>query len=187
MMMTPGCERRKAVWGCIVAVVMMAAPVFAQSDPVESARGLYASAAYDDALTMLDGLRSSAERSAIGPIEYYRALCLLALGKPTDADSAIEAAVDAMPFAQPSASDSSPRVRAAFREVRRRVLPAIIEQRYDDAKAAFDRKDAAAAERFREVIKLVDEPDIQDIAGQPALSQIRALASDYFALSAQRQ
>jgi hypothetical protein len=187
MMKAPGCDRRKAVWGCIAFAVMIAAPVFAQSDPVESAHGLYTSAAYDDALRLLDGLRPSAERSTLGRIEYYRALCLLALGRPTDADTAIEAAVDAMPFAQPSASDTSPRVRAAFRDVRRRVLPTIIEHRFADAKAAFDRKDTAAAERFREVLALIDEPDIQDVAGQSELAQIRALAADYFVLSSQRK
>src|SRR5262249_20779152 len=119
--------------------------------------------------------------------EYYRALCLLAVGKAADANVAIEMAVNALPFAQPSATDTSPSVRATFREVRRRALPAIIERRYVDAKAAFDRKDTAAAERFREVVALIDEPDIQDGATQPALHQMRALAADYFALSVQRQ
>jgi len=164
----------------------MSTPVSAQSREVESARALYAAAAYDDALTMLNSLRASGAVADVGRIEYYRALCLLALGKTSDADTAIELAVNAMPFAQPSATES-PRVQSAFRDVRRRVLPVLIEHRYADAKAAFDRKDPAAPERFKDVLALIDEPDIQDVTGQPRLSQIRALAADYYALSVQRQ
>jgi len=166
---------------------MITVPALAQSDPMESARELYASAAYDDALRLLDGLRPSADSSSVGQIEYYRALCLLALGKTVEADWAIEMAVDAMPSTQPSAEDTSPRVRAAYREVRRRVLPDVIARRYADARAAFDRKDAGAIERFREVLALIDEPDIQDLSAQPALAQTRALAADYVALCTHRQ
>ena len=45
------------------------------------------------------------------------------------------------------ASDVSPRVRTAFSEVRRRVLPTIIQQKYGEAKAAYDRKAYAIAVR----------------------------------------
>ncbi len=183
-----GCERRKAVWaGIVAAALVMAVPVFAQSGGLESARALYAAAAYDDALTTLNTLRASDATEDVGRVEYYRALCLLAVGKTSEADAAIEMAVNALPFTQPSPTDTSPHVRAAFREVRRRVLPTIIERRYADAKAAFDRKDSAAAERFREVVALIDEPDIQDAASQAGLAQTRALAADYLALIVQRQ
>lgn len=164
----------------------MTAPVLAQSKGLESARELYSAAAYDDALTILNTLRGSDAEDA-GQIAYYRALCLLAVGKTAEADAAIEMAVNAMPFTQPSANDTSPRVRAAFREVRRRVLPTIIERRYADARAAFDRKDPAAPERFKEVVALIDEPDIQDVARQAALAQMRGLAADYVTLCAQRR
>src|SRR5437867_2033845 len=128
---------------CVVtAGALTAAPVFAQSTPIESARALYVAAEYEDALTALNHLH--AERGEdIGRIEYYRALCLLALGRDTDADAAIEAAVTADPFAQPSDAEASPRVRSAFREIRRRLLPSIIERRYADAKAAFVKKDVS--------------------------------------------
>jgi hypothetical protein len=176
------------VWACIVgAALMTTVPTLAQSTGLESARALYAAAEYDDALTALDSLRASNPREDVGRIEYYRALCLLAVGKTFEADAAIEMAVNALPFVQPSASETSPRVRAEFRDVRRRVLPALIERRYEDAKAAFDRKDGTAAERFRDVVTLIDDPDIQDVATQPALAQTRALAADYLALCVHRQ
>jgi hypothetical protein len=184
--------RRLVKSSCIALIVAArtltaAPPACAQTIVLEPARALYAAAAYDDALVALDTLRVSASPEDVGRIEYNRALCLLALGRSTDAEAAIETAVTAEPFAQPSDADTSPHVRAAFREVRRRVLPAIIERRYAEAKAAFDRKDPAAADRFKEVVALIDEPDIQDVAAQPALAQMRALAADYLALSVQRR
>src|SRR5213593_4692964 len=147
-------ERRKAVWSmrrwlkstciaCGMTAGMLAAvpDIHAQSTTLEPARALYVAAEYDDALVALDNLRASARREEIGRIEYYRALCLLALGRSTDAEAAIETAVTAEPFAQPSEADTAPRIRTAFREVRRRMLPAIIRQKYDDARAAFVQKD----------------------------------------------
>jgi tetratricopeptide (TPR) repeat protein len=173
---------------CLVLTgTLSAVPAFSQSNTLDPALALYAAAAYDDALNALDELRTSARAQDTARIEYYRALCLLAVGRTNDAEAAIEKAVSAEPFAQPSEADASPHVRAQFREVRRRVLPAIVERRYADAKAAFDRKDLAAAQKFREVVALIDEPDIQDVATQPTLTQMRALAADYLALSVQRR
>jgi hypothetical protein len=65
-------------------------------------------------------------------------------------------------------------------------LPAIIEQEYAAAKTAFARRDPAAAERFRQVLTLIDEADGQSLADQPSLSQTRALAADYLELSVHR-
>jgi hypothetical protein len=171
---------------CVVAAALLAlaAIVRAQNGSLGAARDLYTAAAYDDALKALNGLRGSARREEVGLIERYRAFCFLALGRSSEADAAIEAAVAAAPFAQPSEADCSPRVRATFREVRRRVLPGIIEREYTDAKAAFDRKDSTAAARFTQVLALIADPDLKEIAGQTRLSQMRAMATDFLALSA---
>ena len=132
--------------------VLTAAHAGAQDADLTAARDLYASAAYDDALSVLNRLRASdhpANQSSA--IEQYRAFCLLALGRPADAEQAIEAAVTAEPSYHPSDSEVSPRGRTAFTTVRRRMLPVIIQQRYAQAKAAFDKKDfAAAADGFRD-------------------------------------
>jgi hypothetical protein len=158
----------------------------AQNGSFGAARDLYTAAAYDDALSVLNGLRGSTRREEIGLVEQYRAFCLLALGRSAEADSAIEAAIAAAPFAQPSETEVSPRVRSTFREVRRRVLPAIIERQYMDAKAAFDRKDPTAAERFTQVLALINDPDVKDVTNQPRLSQLRAMAADFLVLSTPR-
>jgi TonB family protein len=133
-------------------------------DAVTAARDLYASARYDEALAMLndvrpaDGGAANVDRKSI---EQYRSLCLLALGRGSEAESAIAAVVTADPTYLPGESDASPRVRAAFSEVRRRLLPEIATSRYTQAKAEFDRKNyPGAAEKFRQVIALVEDPDM---------------------------
>jgi len=170
---------QKKLLAALAIVVATAVPVAAQSDgsPLAAARDLYASARYDEALAVLNGLRptESAERKSI---EQYRSLCLLALGRGSEAESAIAAVVTADPLYQPT--EASPRVRAAFTDVRQRLLPEIASARYASAKQAFDRKDWAAAEaQFREVIALLDDPDMGN-----RLSDLRTLASGFLELAA---
>jgi tetratricopeptide (TPR) repeat protein len=174
--------------GCFVtiATLTIVPPALAQDHALEGARDLYAAAAYDDALVVLNDLHADNRRPDNDRIEYYRALCLLALGRAREAEAAIEAAVTAAPFAQPSESDAAPHIRSAFRDVRRRLLPAIIDHEYADAKTAFARRDPTAAERFRQVLTLIDEADGERLADQPSLSQTRALAGDYLELSVHR-
>ena len=69
-------------------------------------------------------------------------------------------------------------MRAAFSDVRKRLLPDIVTTRYSVAKSAFDRKDYASAEQvFRQVIALLDDPDM---GGR--LSDLRTLASGFLDL-----
>ena len=164
-------------------LLTVAPTALAQTNSLGAARELYVAAAYEDALAALNGLRASAGREEKSVVEQYRAFCLLALGRVTEADSAIEEAVAAAPFTQPSETDVSPRVRSTFREVRRRILPAIIERQYTEARAAFDRKDGSAADRFTQVLKMIADADLQSIANEPRLSQLRAVATDFLVLS----
>lgn len=133
-------------------------------DVVGAARDLYASARYDEALAVLNELRPTDAATAVvdrKAIEQYRSLCLLALGRGTEAESAIAAVVTADPTYQPSEVEASPRVRAAFSDVRRRLLPEIATARYAEAKASFDRKQhALAVQQFRQTITLLDDPDM---------------------------
>jgi TonB family protein len=151
-------------------------------DVVGAARELYTSARYDEALAVLNDLRPSDNGSAVSDrkaIEQYRSLCLLALGRGSEAESAIAAVVTADPGYQPGEVEASPRVRAAFSDVRRRLLPEIASGRYAEAKVFFDRKDhAAAARHFRQVIALLDDPDM---GGK--LPDLRMLASGFLDLS----
>jgi len=170
----------------VAAFVLSAAGAGAQDADLSAARDLYASAAYDDALTLLNRLRSADHpASQSRAIEQYRAFCLLALGRSADAEQAIEAVVAAEPSFQPGESDASPRIRSAFTSVRRRMLPSIIQARYAQAKASFDRKEfAAAADGFAQVLTAIGDPDVAAEAKQPPLSDLRMLAGGFQELAA---
>ena len=168
------------------AIMLTTAEAAAAQGSLATARDLYTAAAYDDALAMLNGLHVSDHGSDDGrAIDQYRALCLLALGRTDEATSAIQAIVTEVPSYHLTEADVSPRVRAAFRDVRRLMLPGIIQQRYADAKVAFDRKNlAAASEGFKLVLELLSDSDLGSAANQPPLSLLRPLASGFRDLTA---
>jgi hypothetical protein len=152
----------------------------AGDDSLNVARDLYASANYEDALAMLNRIRTPNGAADDRAVERYRALCLLALGRSIEAQKAIEMVVAAEPSYHPSDSEVSPRVRSAFSDVRRRMLPAIIQQRYGLAKAAFDRKDfVTAANGFGQVAEMLNDPDVGAAANVPPLSDLRTLAGGF--------
>jgi len=172
-------------WVISAAIVMvMTGGVARAADDLSAARELYASAAYEEALAALNRVRAAgAPATDAFAVEQYRAFCLLALGRGAEAQSSIEALVVADPLYQPS-SEVSPRVRTAFSDVRRRLLPSIIPQQYAKAKAAFDRKDyGAAAAGFGQVLKVMADPEVAQLAGQPPLSDLRTLAAGFQELS----
>ena len=165
----------------LALVAIMATHAAAQSDsnPLAAARDLYASARYDEALAVLNAMRP-AESTDRKSVEQYRSLCLLALGRGTEAEGAIAAVVTADPLYQPSEAEASPRVRAAFTEVRQRLLPEIVSTRYAEAKASFDRKEYALAEQqFQQVMSLLNDPQM---GGR--LPDLRVLVSGFLDLSA---
>jgi hypothetical protein len=170
-------RRKFGVLTSLVTMLLMAATVRAEQDSVAAARDLYASAAYEDALAVLNRLPGSGRPvDEARTIAQYRAFCLLALGRAAEADHAIETVIAADPMYRPSA-DLSPRVRTAFSDVRRRVLPTIIQQKYAQAKAAFDRKEyAAAADLFSRVLETMSDPDVATQVDRAPLSDMKMLA-----------
>jgi TonB family protein len=151
-------------------------------DGIGAARDLYASARYDEALAVLNDLRPTEARGTavdLKSVEQYRSLCLLALGRGSEAETAIAAVVTADPAYQPGDVEASPRVRAAFSDVRRKLLPDIAAKRYAEAKAAFDRKEyGRAAVQFKQVLTLLDDPDM---GGR--LGDLRTLVSGFLDLA----
>jgi hypothetical protein len=150
-----------------------------------AARDLYVSASYDDALAMLGSLaggsRGVEEQQSI---DLYRTLCLVALGRAGDADRVIEAMLMRQPLYRASSEELSPRLQTAFQSARRRILPAVIQKAYADAKNAFDKQDwPVASKGFDEVLKSIGDPDITQLAGAPPLSDIKTLASGFRDLS----
>ena len=179
--------RRTWVGALLSAVIIVWPAAVIAEDSLSSARDLYAAAAYEDALAALDRLRAGGVRvDENRAVDQYRAFCLLALGKSTEAAQAIEAVVSADPSYHPSDSDVSPRVRAAFSDVRRRLLPDLAQQKYVQAKAAFDRKDyRAASENFSQLLDLFADPDLAAAASRPPLTDLRVLTVGFRELSVQ--
>jgi len=169
----------------LAILILAAAPRVEAQGSLEAARELYASADYDAALAMLDGLLADNhpgqdQRS----IEMYRVLCLVATRRDADAKGAIESLVLRNPLYRPS-TELPPRVRATFDETRKRLLPSAVQGKYQEAKAAFDSKDYQTARRgFAEVLEVLADPDAAVLATQSPLSDVRVLASGFEELSA---
>lgn len=174
----------KTVLSCGIVILCAADAARAAQDSLSTARALYASAEYEEALASLNRIRSTGIAVAEVPlVEQYRAFCLLALGRATEAEDAIAAIVSAAPSYSPLESDTSPRVRTAFSDVRRRVLPTVVQQKYLDAKAAFERKEyAVARDRFAQVMAVFDDPSVTAL-DRPPLSDLRMLAKGFLDLA----
>jgi tetratricopeptide (TPR) repeat protein len=146
---------------------------------LSAAQALYAAAQYEDAIRAFDALKAGGDLApgAALPIEQGRALCLLALDRKADAQRAIEAILELDPFFQPAEEDAAPKIRAAFREVRRRVLPAAVQLLYSRAKQAYDRKAFDEADAgFTRVLALLDDPDLTLESGARADMRLVAKA-----------
>ena len=154
------------IWVCVGAVLMlMSVPRLGAQDPLASARSLYASAAYDEALKTLTELSAEGGGRIAGAsfreVEEYRFLCLLALGRNSEAKESISAVVTADPLYKLDENTTSPRVLNAFRTVRREVLPDILTNIYNAGKSMYDAKDYKGAEpQFRKVMNLSGDPDL---------------------------
>ncbi len=150
----------------------------AHGETIDRVKDLYRSAAYEDALAVLDQMAK--ESGPTNPVEAreYRLLCLIALERRTEARDAIASMVNADPFYQ--LPQASPRVRTMFKDVRQSLLPTIAQQAYADAKAAFDRKDPESGAQFERVLTLLNDPDI---SGVSTVADLRTVASAFRDLS----
>jgi hypothetical protein len=115
-------------------------------DLLSAAKDLYASAAYEDALSTLSRLDGATSPDVARQVDQYRAFCLFALGRTREAESLAESIIRREPLARLDAADASPRVESMFAGVRKRLLPSLIRDRYQVARSTLDQKDFAAAE-----------------------------------------
>jgi len=170
----------------IACVALLTLPrVVRAQEGIDAARDLYASASYEEALTLLSRLETPGSRPQERlAVNQYRAFCLLALGRTVEAEAAIEAVVSADLLYHPGDADASPRLRSTFSGVRQRILPTIVVQEYGRAKAAFDRQDyPAAIADFDRVLQALGDPDLRGAADRAPLSDLRTLATGFRDLS----
>jgi TonB family protein len=170
---------------CFAVFVIFIFPgvVWAQ-ESLQTAQALYASASYDEALAMLDRLG----KQALPPgdsveLQQNRALCLLALGRPADAEAALASVVKTDPTYRPSEATTAPRVRTMFKEVRSKLLASVIVAVYNDARSAYDaQKFADALNGFKQVQTLVADPDLPP-ADAKSVQEYKVLADGFAKLA----
>ena len=161
-----------------IAWLAFASVAAARDETIDRVKTLYRSAAYEEALVVLDQLAQDPASAGLVEAREYRLLCLIALDRRTEARDAIASMVNADPSYQ--LSQVSPRVRTMFKDVRQSLLPAIVQRTYADAKAAFERQDPKSGVQFERVLALLDDPDL---AGAPTLADLRTVASAFLDLS----
>jgi len=162
-----------------VLAVVIAAAVDAHAADLETIRSLYASAAYEEALSSLTAIPVQ-ERNE--HVDEYEALCFLALGRTTDAEQAIEHLIRQHPGYQVTSQEVSPRLVELFQQVRGRILPAIVKDLYVRAKASYEGKQFDAARvQFSELITVIAS---ENQALPPSdLADIRQLAEGFLKLA----
>jgi len=164
---------------CSVVLVLTAlARIVSAGDDasLDRAKSLYASAAYDEALTVLDQVSATPAPDDRMTIAAYRVYCLLALDRQEEARASIDRLLRQSPLFVPSDNEASPRIQTVFRDVRRAALPKIVRERYADAKAAFDRKDPQTARQFEDLLTLLGDQDLKDWS---AAADLRSVASAF--------
>jgi hypothetical protein len=163
--------------------LLSAPPTAVAQDSLAAARDLYTSAAYEDALLVLNKIQPGQTSDRLA-VNQYRSFCLLALKRNAEAEQAIEAVLADEPSYAPSAAEASPRLLQAFASVRQRILPAVVQRTYAHAKATFDHQEfAAAITEFNQVLKMLEDGGLGDATGRPPLSDIRTLATGFRDLS----
>jgi len=143
--------------GLIVALLMAPSVVAAQEDPLRTARDLYASAAYEEALVELARVESSPETPVTTrDKDVYRVFCLVALGRAAEAQERAESLVRSNPLLSVDQfPDASPRIATIFTDVQRRVLPPLVKEAYRTARARALENASDAPSRLQDVRKLL--------------------------------
>jgi len=155
-------------------------------DALQQIKSLYASAAYEDALSAIARAQASGRRLEF---EQYRVFCLVALGRTAEAERAIASVVQTDPSFVPDTNNMSPRIRDLFTKTRRALVPEIAHRLYVEARESLDRQDKAAANaKFEAVVRLIDSTNDAKLqqdgdADEPLLSELRLLASGFLDLS----
>src|SRR5262245_15433279 len=145
----------------IIALVLAGAIAVQAQDPLSAAKDLYASAAYEDALSTLSHIDAGSSAPDVArQADEYRAFCLYALGRTREAESLAETMVRKHPLARLESDDASPRLETMFTDVRRRLLPSLIREQFRSARAAIDQKNLAAAEpQLKDARLMIAEAD----------------------------
>jgi TonB family protein len=168
----------------VAFAILVLTALSARAGDLGRAQVLYADAAYEEALAAL-GPPGLGDETVIEP-NQLRALCLLALGRTIEAESAVERIVRHDPAYAVPVADVSPKLVTLFKDVRRRTLAAMAREAYAAGKAHLDAAQwSSARTEFTRMTELLAHPEL---ANQPdaALDELRELGAGFLALSDMR-
>ncbi len=172
--------KRATVIVALVAIVWVW-PYPADAGDLPAAKALYASASYEEALARLGP--AGADQEAVVEANQLRALCLLALGRTTEAESAVERILLHDPAYVVPAAEVSPKLVALFNDVRRRSLPLLARAAYERGKAHVEARHwTRAASEFERMMSLLADPAIASEQGD-GLGDLRQLGRGFLTLS----
>jgi TonB family protein len=167
-----------------IALALLLAQLVGAQAPLDlsAAKALYASGAYEEALTAL----SRMTKENPGQVEQYRALCLLALGRTSEARRSLERMVMLQPRDTITDSDGSedlpPPFLVMFHDVRRQVLPVAARDIYAKAKANVEAEHyAAASAQLKEMLAILADADLSDQADN--LADLTLFGKGFLALA----
>jgi TonB family protein len=164
---------RKVAAIVVALTVIRAIPLRAVDASLDAAITLYMSASYEEALVELARVAPGAD---LDQADKYRALCLLGLNRPQEAQAAIERLVMRRPLLKVDEKDS-PKLVLMYREAQTRLLPGAAKALYTTAKEHFEHGEiAASAEEFRQVLAVIAEVGE---AGRTSLADLKMLAEGF--------
>jgi TonB family protein len=153
--MTNKLRRLIGACGSLVLILCLPSSSVAQVSEVDY-KSLYAAAEYDKALEVVGSLDSV-------EAQQYKALCLLALGRQSDASTAIEALVNSAPTFIPSSDDAPPRFVELVTKVRQKLLPSVARRVFAEGRERYGEKQTEEAlKRFSLVLTLLSDPAFSD-------------------------
>ena len=158
---------------CGLGAFFFTATAFAQ-EPLTKAKALYDAAAYEEALTVLASVN-------VPEAQQYKALCMLALGRPQDATGAVELLVSSSPTFEPSTEDVPPRFVTLVSDAKKKLLPGIARKVFNEGREQFKTGDRAEAlKKFHLVVTLTSNPGFKDSSDA---EDLRTLASGFIELA----
>jgi hypothetical protein len=144
-----------------VAILIGLTITLMQAQPnsaLDTARDLYANAAYEEALAALSRAGEAGATNDHRLVEEYRMFSLFALGRAADAETAAAALIQSDPHGRLQSADASPRIQGMYQAVRKRVLPQLARDKYRSGRTAVEKKDFTTAARdLGEAQRLIDE------------------------------
>jgi TonB family protein len=159
---------------CGVVALLCAAATASAQEPLTKAKALYDAANYEEALTVLAPVE-------IPEAQQYRALCMLALGRPQDATGAVELLISSVPTFEPSVEEVPPRFVSLVSDAKKKLLPGITRKTFNEGREQFKNGDRQEAlKKFELVMTLASTAGFKDSSDA---EDLRTLASGFIELA----